>query len=72
MINKFLEILKKHKILVHIFHLIPVVGLGDCMFLYPTWVRSGTFEGSIVMMVLTAIAVYVGFIGHLIWYIINI
>lgn len=71
MINKFLKFIKKHKILIHIFHLIPVFGLGVCMFLYPIWWKQGLLDGW-YPKIGAGIAVYGGFIGHLVWYIKNV
>ena len=58
------------KILLHIFHLIPIIGLGILSFLYPGWYRDGyltdwyRFIGAFG-------AIYGGFVGSLIWYIQN-
>lgn len=55
----------------HIFHLIPVIGLGFAgIFLYPMWISEGVFQ-DVYPMVGSAIAIYGGFIGSLVWYLKN-
>jgi hypothetical protein len=58
-------------ILKHIFHLIPVVGLGYVgIFLYPEWLNSGYLEDW-YPRIGAGVATYGGFIGSLVWYILN-
>ena len=61
---------KVSKILKHAFHLSSVVGLGVCMFLYPTWIRDG-YLYEWYPIIGAGIAVYGGFIANLVWYIQN-
>jgi len=58
------------KIAKHIFHLFPVVGLGICMFLYPNWIRDGYLEDW-YPRIGAFVAIYGGFAGSLVWYILN-
>lgn len=58
------------KILKHIAHLIPIVILGICCFLYPKWYADGLLEDW-YPRIGAAISVYGGFIGFLVWYIRN-
>ena len=72
--NKIIDFLKKHKILQYTLLLIPVIGLGICMFIYPYWWINGNLDGDtlaeeIYIKSATAIAVYGGFVGHLVWFI---
>lgn len=57
------------KIFKHIFHLIPVFALGYVgIFLYPQWVKDGYLEDP-YPRIGAFVAVYVGFVGSLLWYI---
>ena len=72
--NKIIKFLKKHQMLKNILLLIPVIGLGICMFLYPIWWINGNLDGDtlaedIYIKSATAIAIYGGFVGHLVWFI---
>ena len=59
------------KILKHIFHLIPVVGLGFVgIFLYPKWIQEG-YLTDWYPKIGAAVAIYGGFIGSLVWYLTN-
>ena len=61
---------KINKLLKHAFHLLPVVGLGICMFLYPLWISEG-YLYEWYPIIGAGIAVYGGFVGSLVWYIQN-
>lgn len=54
----------------HAFHLLPVIGLGICMFLYPNWWIEGYLD-TLYVKIGAGISVYGGFIASLIWYIQN-
>ncbi len=59
------------KIIKHIFHLLPVVCLGYVgIFLYPEWLKSGYLD-DLYPKIGSFIAVYGGFVGSLLWYILN-
>lgn len=58
------------KVLKHVFHLLPVVGLGIAGFLYPGWIRDGYLEDW-YPRIGAAVAIYGGFIGSLVWYLQN-
>jgi hypothetical protein len=59
---------KVTKLLKHAFHLTPVVGLGICMFLYPTWIIDG-YLYEWYPTIAAGVAVYGGFVANLVWYI---
>ena len=61
---------KINKLLKHAFHLLPVVGLGICMFLYPTWISEG-YLYEWYPTIGAGVAVYGGFVASLVWYIQN-
>ena len=56
------------KILKHAFHLLSVVSLGICMFIYPKWIADG-YLYEWYPTIAAGIAVYGGFIANLVWYI---
>lgn len=45
--------------------LIPLAILLTSCILFPSWVKNGAFENEFIIMILTAIACYGGFIGWL-------
>lgn len=57
-------------LLKHIFHLLPVLGLGICCFLFPLWIIDG-YLYEWYPIIGSAIAIYGGFPASLIWYIKN-
>lgn len=61
---------KINKTLKHAFHLLPIIGLGICTFLYPFWIADG-YLYELYPTIGAGIAVYGGFVGNLVWYIQN-
>jgi hypothetical protein len=58
------------KIFKHIFHLLPVVGLGIAGCLYPGWIKDGYLEDW-YPRIGAFVAIYGGFVGSLVWYLQN-
>ena len=58
------------KILLHIFHLVPIIGLGILGFLYPGWYQDGYLD-DLYPSIGAFVSIYGGFVGALIWYIQN-
>lgn len=63
--EKLINYILKNKWLSKIQYIIALLILGASCILFPSWVKSGTFEDNYLIMILTAIACYGGFIGWL-------
>jgi hypothetical protein len=58
------------RIVKHIFHILPIIFLGVCCFLYPSWIKNG-YLYEWYPKIGSFIAIYGGFIASVIWYLKN-